>query len=283
MTTILLTGETGYLGGIVADVFRSKGHAVHAVVTRTSRRLGHERTITNDASLEEKVRLLRPDVVVHLAAAYKDLDAIIDANIALPVTLMKALSEVPNIRPRLVTIGSYWQEGDASSPGSPIDFYSAAKKALSSFLSYFCTYRDAVCVELVLTGIYGPNDSREKILDKLLGQVASKRTLRLSPGEQEINLVHVNDVAKAVLLATDMALSDKSGSYLVASDSTFKLKELAGLIEDITKIKLNVEWNGEYRYPELMNINFEKEKLPGWVEKESLRDFISEYSPGIKK
>lgn len=47
--------------------------------------------------------------------------------------------------------------------------------------------------------MYGENDKRPKLLNKLCQIAGTQQTLDISPGEQMLDLIHISDVCSAYL------------------------------------------------------------------------------------
>lgn len=95
--------------------------------------------------------------------------------------------------------------------------------------------------------------------------------LPMSPGEQLIDLVHIDDIVDAYLLAADHAQSeDHVGhrSFAISSGSPIKLKQLVKIYSEVTGKKLNIEWGGRpYKEREVMETWHCGKILPEWSPK----------------
>ena len=103
----------------------------------------------------------------------------------------------------------------------------------------------------------------------------------MSPGDQMLNLVHINDVCKAFGLASEMLENNNKPCHLkysIESDKSYKLKEIIQVFESVTNKKINVVWGGKsYRKREVMNPWNNGLKLPGWEAKINLKEGLSKY------
>lgn len=83
-------------------------------------------------------------------------------------------------------------------------------------------------VTLALSDTYGPNDLRPKILN-LLRQVAIKnQPFSMSPGGQLMNLVHVEDVARAYQIAAERFIESADAiheRYSVTAEKSIELRD----------------------------------------------------------
>jgi nucleoside-diphosphate-sugar epimerase len=89
----------------------------------------------------------------------------------------------------------------------------------------------------------------------------------MSPGEQKIDLVHIDDVVNAFISAYDLFNKKeiKHNKYGVSSGRQIKLKDLINLYENVTGNEILVEWGGRpYRKREVMEVWRSFKKLPNW-------------------
>ena len=99
----------------------------------------------------------------------------------------------------------------------------------------------------------------------------------MSPGEQEIDLLHVDDIVEAFLSAS-MLFDNKDifithNKYAVNSGRKVKLKELIDIYEKNTGYKLRIKWGSRpYRKREVMNLWDKYDSLPNWTPRISLEE-----------
>ena len=100
----------------------------------------------------------------------------------------------------------------------------------------------------------------------------------LSPGEQLLDLVYIDDVVDAFLMAADRLLAGqvaKSEKYAVSTGNPLSLRQVIELFEKATGQKLSIQWGKKpYREREVMVPWSLGEKLPSWSPKVSLWDGI---------
>jgi nucleoside-diphosphate-sugar epimerase len=100
--------------------------------------------------------------------------------------------------------------------------------------------------------------------------------LDLSPGEQLLELVHVDDVTEAFLQAHRLLRDDPHGAagrrYSVRSEEPLRLREVVAQLEAVLGIKVPVRWGSRaYRTREVMS-PWRGPLLPGWRPSVSLQD-----------
>ena len=98
----------------------------------------------------------------------------------------------------------------------------------------------------------------------------------MSPGEQLIDLVYIDDVVDAFLLAANrLEWNEVIGheAYGVSSERPISLKELVTIYCRVTGADISVEWGGRpYRPREVMVPWKAGKSLPGWRPKVGLED-----------
>ncbi len=287
----VVTGGTGFVGSNLIRCLVDIGWEVHAIVRPGSDLNVLDACIdkislhTHDGSTEGLVKIMsaaKPKVVFHLASLFlsahtpKDVAQLITSNVLFSSQLLEAMKEsgVTN----LVNTGTSWQHYE-NKDYSPVNLYAATKQSFEAILQYYVEAASLKAITLKLFDTYGPDDPRPKLFHLLEKTAASQSSLAMSPGEQLIDLVYIDDVVDAYLLAADyVQLEDYAGhrSFAVSSGSPIKLKKLVQIYSEITGKKLNIEWGGRpYREREVMETWAKGETLPGWIPKTSLEGGIN--------
>lgn len=243
-TRVLLTGVTGFIGGRVAACLLDRGWSVHALV-RQERSDGildgcaglHVYDGTG-ASVTAAVARALPDVVIHLATAFSvgtgvgNAERLVAANLLLPMQLVEAMLDAGCTK--LINTGSFWQHA-GSDHNRPFDLYAATKTALEAPLSFYHHVKGLTCVTLKLFDSYGPGDPRRKIATLLIDAVRTGQVLDLSPGDQILDLLHVDDVASAFAIVAEAVLAFDRPYYdeIFVSGERLTLK---ALVEEVGRI-----------------------------------------------
>ncbi|MCP1615032.1 nucleoside-diphosphate-sugar epimerase [Azospirillum lipoferum] len=285
---VLLTGATGFVGRHLASHLAAHGALVHAVVRsgRNSNLLPPYITQHMDSEGEELARIIenvRPDIVFHLASLYitdhkpQDINILINSNVLFGARLMEAMSNA-GVR-RLVNTGTSWQHFNGDQY-DPVNLYAATKQAFEAIISYYVSARGFSVTTLKLYDTYGPADSRPKLFHLLRNAAEKGETLRMSPGEQLLDIVHIKDVVEAFRLAGIHLLRGKSGTqdfYTVSSGRCLPLREIVGLFEKVIAQPIPVEWGARsYRTREVMQPWRGGNSVPGWTPEISLEDGLKD-------
>lgn len=289
----LLTGITGFVGRHLAKKLLSEGWVVHGIVRENSDigvldrefadRINFHVYSTGN-SLDKIVSEVKPGVVFHLASlylsshVYGDIPDLVESNVTFGTLLVEAM--VKNGCYRLVNTGTSWQHYQ-NKAYSPVNLYAASKQAFDDMLQYYREAHELKVIELQLFDTYGNDDFRKKLLNLLKDCLENGNKLSMSPGEQLLNLVHIDDVVSAFELAGHYLLSgdyDKCGTYAVASLEELSLRELVSRIEKLAGCSLNIEFGGRpYRPREVMHPWNMGHLLPGWQCNVSLDDGLKSF------
>ncbi len=276
----LVTGATGYVGSNVVTGLFNQGWKVEVIV-RPSSNLDLLSDIRNNISVHvfngdmkhmlEIVDISSPDVVFHIASMVigehkpNQVQDLISSNVTFGAQLLEAMA-ANNIK-NIVNTSTYWEHYE-NKEYSPVNLYGATKKAFRDILQYYVEVKDMLAITLELYDTYGPNDPRQKLLNLLLEKAVTGKSLAMSPGEQKVDLVHIDDVVRAYEVAAKILVDGKVEGhevYGVASGQAVTLKELVAIFERLIGKKINIEWGGrDYRSREMMNTYNGYNRLPGW-------------------
>jgi nucleoside-diphosphate-sugar epimerase len=267
---------------------------VHALVradSSTDRLLGfckrdhihvHDGTADGMLGVFEKAR---PDTIFHLAALYltahkpADLRRLIGANIELSAQLFEAAGQFGSRC--LVNTGTSWQFNHLGLK-HPANFYAATKQASQDLLTYFSEAYGYRASTLALFDTYGPGDLRRKLMSSLWQHAISQQPLLLSPGEQLVDLVYIDDVVNAFLIAADVSLvpGQPLRTFAVSSCAPLSLRALVKTFERVTGIHVDARFGARpYRDREVMVPWSNGELVPGWNARVSLSDGIQRSRP----
>ncbi len=239
---------------------------------------GHGQEILN------AVEKARPEVVYHLASLFlaehkfEQISNLIESNLSFSTQLVEAMVE--NKCLNLVTAGTAWQNFNGKK-GTAANLYAATKEAFEVILRYYADAHGLKAVVLKLNDTYGPADPRRKLLAILREAALKKESLGLSPGEQKIDLLHVNDVINAFKVAGARVAKNVAGveEFYLRSDRTLNIKELVEVFNKASGKTINARWGDrQYRPREVMMPWQEGEVLPGWKPEISLETGIHEYA-----
>lgn len=275
----LITGATGFVGSHLMRRLVREGWEVH-IVSRVGSTLPDDLTssrvvnYTHDGTTEGMIRIVdnaKPELVFHLASLFleqhqpKDIEALIQSNLLFGNQLLEAMY-LNGVR-LFVNTGTSWQHFE-NNDYSPVCLYAATKQAFETMIRYYVDVRDFKAITLKLYDTYGPFDPRPKLFSLLEKAAKSGESLAMSGGEQMINLVYIDDVIEAYLIASNRLLMNQvlcQEVYALSSGNPIPLKELVGIYEKVINKKLPIEWGQlPYRKREVMVPWNRGSALPGW-------------------
>lgn len=288
---ILITGSTGFVGRNLVPKLVAEGFEI-LEITRDiskSRNLFSSTTTkiqSNDTDFKEKIVKFNPNIVIHLASYltssddWEDVKKLIDSNI---VFLSKVLDSVSSSNLKLfINTGTFAEYYNGNDELLPAYFYAATKTASRSILDYYSNAYDFKQITIVPYTIYGGKDSQKKIIDIIHDSTLSIKPIDLTPGDQVLDFIHIDDVTDfyALVIKSINKLPEKV-VFKLGTGIGYNLKHIASFIEEIKNVKTNINWGGrEYRKSDVMyavsNISVIKSILE-WEPKISLKEGIRSY------
>lgn len=281
---ILLTGATGFVGKHLYARMAGE-HELHLLVRPSTDYSAlspcHVCCFQGDVErLADYLRSHQVEGIIHLASLYlashrpDQVADLVNANILLGTSLLEA-AKLAGVRWFLNT-GTIWQNyqsPECSDEYHPVNLYAATKQAFITMARYYQETSPIRFSTLKLCDTYGPGDTRRKILALFREIAQSGETLAMSPGEQRMDLLHINDVVAGFQVLANR-LADPSApllpEYVLSSGHPRSLRELASMFEQVNGVRLPIEWGGRpYREREVME-PYRGNILPGWSPKVSL-------------
>lgn len=290
----LVTGATGFVGSHLVRRLIKESWKVH-IISRPESSLeiikdvkGETVNHLHDGTTDGMLRIIKeskPIIVFHLASLFltqhqpKDLEPLIRSNILFGTQLLDAMAA--NGVYKFVNTGTSWQHYN-NEDYNPVCLYASTKQAYEAILKFYIETTTLRVVTLKLFDTYGPNDLRPKLFNLLKKVAEDQKPLAMSPGEQLIDIVYIDDVVEAFLIAADRLLNNnakKYEEYAISSGNPLKLRDLVKKYEEVIGKKLPIEWGGRpYRDREVMVPWKRGEKLYGWMPKVCLDEGIKKIS-----
>jgi len=251
MTTIAVTGATGYVGRFVVAELQHRGMQIRALSRATSDRSGFTQAIdwiTGDLRDSDAIHQLveKVDAVVHLAYEHvpgkyrdgegDDLPTWLDANLNGSLRLLQTSAQVGVKRFIFLSSRAVFSRTEAGRvldedhPISPDTHYGAYKAAVESFLQSFAHTAKMSTCSVRATGVYGLTHPVERSKWwELIQAVLHDQPVTSNRGGTE---VHGADVAKAI--ATLLTRPKLDIPVLHLSDLYVTTREIVQIAQAVT-------------------------------------------------
>lgn len=293
MKRAIITGATGFVGSNLCKYLIDNDWKVF-VISRPSSNYTNINDILNkikvfeyDGDVENLISYfnkVKADVIFHLASFVSidhssiQIDSLIDSNIKFGMNILEAMKKSQT--KLLINTGTFWQHYN-SNEYNPVNLYAATKQAFVSLIRYYVEVENIKVITLKLFDTYGEFDTRIKLINLLDKFSREGKQLDMSPGEQLLDLVHIDDVVRAYVIAYEHLLKYSIGyqEYGISSGKPIKLKNLIEIFEKI-KNKKNIANLGalEYRNREVMIPWNSYEQLPNWSPYISLEEGLRRFN-----
>ena len=286
---LLLSGATGYVGRyLLKKLNRDKFQL--ALLVRKEYSEGHPGDLIIDIrqnNWKEKIRDFDPGTVIHLAAYLtsdddeKKIDRLIESNISFGTHLLDAL-KLTNIK-TFINTGTIKEYHLQEGKKIPSSLYGATKSAFRPIIDYYQSLIGFRYFNIIPYTIYGGVDSEKKMLDFIYESLGATKPIDMSPGEQVMDFIHIDDVVNfysTLLLQLPVIKKDTSEIHLGYGKGSTP-KQIAALMEKISEQKCNINWGGRPYRPNDTMYSVAPQDLCGleigWQPSVSIEDGIALY------
>jgi nucleoside-diphosphate-sugar epimerase len=286
---VIVSGVTGHLGREVARQLACAGVEVHGFTRRDLSDRGsihpaieiHRMDVHYDDFVRQIVDI-QPDTIFHLAALYRrdhstaDIETLISANILVGAHLLEG-ARLAGCR-RFITAGTYFQHFGPDESDC-LNLYAATKQSFEVLLAYYANAYRISAAALTLYEIYSEHDIRPKLMTRFADALQADHPLLLPDYELYVDLLHVQDVAAAFVVASRMLGSDASegarvARYSVCSGYDTTASKLIDLFEKLSGRRLAINTIPAAPPARRISKPWRGEVVPGWTPAISLLDGI---------
>lgn len=277
---ILVTGSSGFVGTHLCARLRREHHNVFYFArphnfTQEPGADGNTFFFANNniGSLMLYLRQNQIEGIIHLASLYlqshqeKDIPNLIQSNVYLGTAILEAACKA-GVK-WFINTGTIWQNfnaPDGSDLYCPVNLYAATKQAFMNIAKFYSESTNMRICTLKLCDTYGPNDTRRKIYALFEENARTGELLKMSAGEQKMDILHIDDVVEGFVHLIEMMHKGEEllGEYVLSSGKQLTLREIAANYEKEHNVHLNIEWGARpYRTREVM-APYKGNVLPGW-------------------
>ena len=242
---VLITGATGFIGSHVARLLLKEGSDIYAV-TRENSNLWRIKDIVSNLNLlpcdllafdqlNNYLEKIRPELCIHLAwyavpgkyLTAPDNITLLNGSLSLASRLAELGCE------QFIGIGTcfeydttlgYLSENSITQPRS---LYAASKLALQLVLEQLANSTGMQVAWLRLFYQYGAFEDEQRLVPSVICALLRNQTVKLTPGEQIRDFLHIEDVVAAIWA---VAQSQVSGVVNVGSGKPIAVKDIANMI-----------------------------------------------------
>ena len=222
---ILVTGAGGFIGQALVTELRERGVEFVGVMRRPAQNYVVV-DLCDALAVRSLLASVRPDLIINLAAVgvhhdYRSAEEVVNVNVRLPVLLAERMPE----RCRLVHVGSMSEYlGGANvteaAPRGSDTLYGRSKIAADDLLALI----PRSIVRARVFGVIGVGERMSRLIPTIVNSWKSNQPILLSDGAQVRDVLHVSDVARALL---SLVSSKVSGAVNVGSGEGHTVREIA--------------------------------------------------------
>lgn len=287
----VITGISGYIGSNLAKELVLQGWEVHGII-RPSSDLHLLQEVEDklyfciyDGQIETLIDYFKTigavDIVIHLASLFlsdhkwQQVDALIESNLRLGMHLLEGMKQAGY--KNFINTSTAWQHYN-DQEYNPVCLYAATKEAFEKIITYYVKVQKFSCITLEIFDTYGPDDPRNKVLNLIKRCYIEKKNLGMSPGEQLLDLVYIDDVIQAYIQTIELTHKPFGvhEKYMLTNGKRYTLKEVVSCFEEIIDEKLPIAFGERpYREREIMNPWNKGKKHPLWIPKYNLKQGIT--------
>lgn len=244
MTTVLVTGATGFVGSACTRLLSASEADLHACARARPDHLPspvefHAVDLLAPGAAETLVENVRPSHLLHLAwiatpGSYWESPEN-DAWVARSQRLLEAFADHGGKRVVVAgTCAEYdWTSPspyrESESPTGPTSAYGRAKHNLRRWAEQYATARDVSVGWARLFFLYGPNEHPSRLVPSVTATLLGGRHAEIATGDDIRDYLHVDDASSALVALLDR---DVDGAVNVASGEGVTVWNIAEVIAD---------------------------------------------------
>jgi CDP-paratose synthetase len=254
---VLITGATGAVGQkLIPYLLQSNNNIEILTINRNLEKAvqlfgNSAKTKHTTISNPNEIISFEPQIVIHLASyvtsgdSFEDAEKLIASNLTYGIQLLDLLKKSNSVN-LFLNFGTFAEFKTGSEKINNTYLYSASKTAFRAFVEYYASIMHFNLVHIVPYTIYGTDDEKKKIFDFILDGFYSETPVKMSPGLQKLDFIHIDDVCQII---DTVISSEKTSNYhlqniYVGTGETHSLRNVATMMEEILNISPNHEWGG---------------------------------------
>jgi nucleoside-diphosphate-sugar epimerase len=278
MTTIFITGATGYLGSNVVKMLLQNGYRVIAIKREKSKidrinalLINPNLQLCDITEIQQVFETKSIDLVLHLATCYgrnnETDDEIFQSNVLFPSQILELA--IKNKINYFINTHTVLRSG--------VNLYSATKHRFYNQLDQHKKYFRNI-VNIIPEYFYGPDDDHWKLITMILNKLSCDEPfINFSSGIQKRNFVYLDDMVEALKIIINGTFKNEvSSEVYIGSNEIYTIKQLAEICKlkmPDSKTQLNFGVLPD-RVDEINYYNFKEINRLGWQAKTTLEQGI---------
>ena len=297
---IFITGANGFVGkNLLNKLVNLNNFEIHTLTRKPFKlknETNHNFDITDKVILETTFKDIKPDVVIHLAAAgvkYGEgsLDSIFKVNSFSGINMLE-ISKKLNLSPKFIIAGSGFEYKPKSTPSketdclNPLSVYGISKATQSLLLKRYDKNFNIFLLRFF--SLYGVGESKHRFFPYIISESIKGNEINLTGCEQVRDYLYIDDAVDVIIKLINKKEEKGFFDFNVASGKEITLKEIVEVIQrnlkkrgfnskinfgvlpyredepmyyvaDITKIKKYINWTPKVSIEEGINKMIEEE------------------------
>jgi nucleoside-diphosphate-sugar epimerase len=290
---ILLTGASGFIGQHLMPRLLQLGEVVNL-----------KSDLTDHIAVQEEVKTVAPDIVVHLAArtevqkSFYEQVSFSEVNYVGTVNLIEACRQVDTmpyfvfastmevygwqpISDEVEETGTYtdrvtFDEHTQPHPNAP---YAVAKYACEKYLEYAERAYGLEWASFRQTNAYGRKDNDFFITEHIIAQMLKSDVCNLGYAEPYRNFIYIDDLLDAWMAVIENRDTCKGNIFTIGPDDPRKIRDCAEYIAEQLEWKGTINWDTkDPRHGEIWWLNSNHKLITektGWAPKVSYEEGIA--------
>lgn len=290
---ILVTGGEGFVGSHLVKYLKEDGIDVYSTSKHNESKTNkiYKVNITNKHKVDELIKKIKPDYLIHLAAISNPIDcnisSIYDVNLGGSINLLESISRYSN-KCSILLVSSAYVYGNREvivnedEITCPIDHYGNSKVAMENLARVYESKINKINIVRPFNHI-GEGQSDNFILPKIINtikkQMSYNKKLKLDLGNIEAvrDFTSVMDVIRAYRMILESGCNQTI--YNVSSNKGYSIIELVSIIESIVGNEIVITVNNKYlrsnNIPYLVGNNEKIKREVGWKPKLEISEILN--------
>ncbi len=254
---ILVTGSSGFIGQKLVSALQKNGYEIavllHSTTTSISKNV--QEITTQNQTWEKEVIDFSPEFIFHLAGrstfpnSFAEKEELWEANVRFGNKLVDVILKIPNVTFVNFNTSLAYKKSELF----PYTYYALTKSCFYQTLAFFASQSKIAVFNLILFNVYGKGDTTKRALHYIVDSLGQTKVEAMSPGEQLMDFVHVDDVVSLCLDLLNEKPTNAIENIYVGTGKGTTLKLAAQLIEILSNKKTAVDFGGiPYRMEEKM-------------------------------